>query len=99
MGAANSNLDQAGKTIPASTNSNAALDLAVQTQIFRDDEPVITTPLHRIQTEGLPDLQRVPYAADVLLDGLAPGAYVLQVTVIDKLAKTSATRKLNFQIE
>jgi hypothetical protein len=44
-------------------------------------------------------VQRVPYAAEVSLSGLAPGAYVLQVSVIDKLAKTSATRKLNFQIE
>jgi VWFA-related protein len=88
-----------GETIPASTNSTALPDLAVQAQVFRDDEPVITTPLHKIQTEGVPDVQRVPYAADVLLDGLAPGAYVLQVTVIDRLAKTSATRKLSFQIE
>jgi hypothetical protein len=87
------------KTIPASTNNNAFPDLAVQTQIFRDDEPVITNPLHKIQTEGIPDVQRVPYAADVLLDGLPPGAYVLQVTVIDKLAKASATRKLSFQIQ
>jgi hypothetical protein len=98
VGAANANASDGGKTIPASTNG-AFPDLAVQTQIFRDDEPVITTPLHKIPTEGLPDVQRVPYAADVLLDGLAPGAYVLQVTVIDRLAKTSATTKLNFQIE
>jgi VWFA-related protein len=88
-----------GKTIPASTNNTAYPDIAVQTQIFRDDEPVITNPLHKIQTEGIPDVQRVPYAADVLLDGLKPGSYVLQVTVIDKLAKASATRKLNFQIQ
>jgi hypothetical protein len=98
VGAANANASNGGETIPASTKS-AFPDLAVQTQIFRDDEPVITTPLHKILTDGLPDVQRVPYAADVLLDGLAPGAYVLQVTVIDRLAKTSATRKLNFSIE
>jgi VWFA-related protein len=99
VGAANANPDKDGKTIPASANNTASPDLAVQVQVFRDDEPVITNPLHKIQTEGLPDMQRVPYAADVLLGGLAPGAYVLQVTVIDKLAKASATRKLNFQIE
>jgi hypothetical protein len=99
VGASNSSPNQGGKTIPASTNNTASPDLAVQVQVFRDDEPVITTPLHKIQTEGIPDVQRVPYAADVLLDGLAPGAYVLQVTVIDKLAKASATRKLSFQIQ
>jgi VWFA-related protein len=99
VGTANANQDREGKTIPASTNSAAFPDLAVQTQVFRDDEPVITTPLHKIQTEGIPDVQRVPYAADVLLAGLPPGAYILQVTVIDRLAKSSATKKLSFQIE
>jgi VWFA-related protein len=98
MGPSNSSPGKEGKTIPASTNT-AYPDLAVQVQVFRDDEPVVTTPLHKIQTEGLPDVQRVPYAADVLLDGLAPGAYVLQVTVIDKLAKASASRRLSFHIE
>jgi hypothetical protein len=67
--------------------------------VFRDDEPVITTPLHKIQTEGVIDAQRVPYAADITLADLTPGAYVLQVTVIDKLAKASTTRRVNFQIE
>jgi len=99
VGTANPMPNTQGETIPASTKNNAYPDIAVQTQIFRDDEPVITNPLHKIQTEGIPDVQRVPYAADVLLDGLKPGAYVLQVTVIDRLAKSSATRKLSFQIE
>ena len=88
-----------GNRIPASATSGAAPDLAVQVQVFRDNEPVITTPLHKIQTEGGPDMQRVPYAADVSLSGLQPGAYVLQVTVIDRLAKASATQKLSFQID
>src|SRR5215831_16924232 len=87
-----------GNAVPARTNSGAP-DLAVQVHVFRDDQPVITTPLHKIQTDGMPDLQRVPYAADVPLAGLSPGAYILQVTVIDKLAKASATRKISFTIE
>jgi VWFA-related protein len=74
-------------------------DLAVQVQVFRDNEPVITTALHKIQTEGLTDVGRVPYAADVMLNDLQPGAYVLQVTVIDRLSKSSASQKINFQIE
>ena len=60
---------------------------------------MITTPLHKIQTEGSIDMQRVPYAADVSLSGLQPGAYVLRVTVIDRLAKTSASQKLSFQVD
>jgi VWFA-related protein len=89
----------AGNAIPASTTAKTVPDLAVQVQVFRDNEPVVTTPLHKIETEGVQDVQRVPYAAEVSLAGLPRGAYVLQVTVIDRLAKASATRKLNFQIE
>ena len=74
-------------------------DLAVQVQVFRDNEPVITTPVHKIETEGATDRTRIPYAADVLLDNLQPGRYVLQVTVIDRLKKASAAQKYNFQIE
>jgi hypothetical protein len=91
-----------GNTLPASATSAtaaAAPDLAVQVQVFRDNEPVITTPLHKIATEGAFDAKRVPYAADVSLSGLQPGAYVLQVTVIDRLAKASASRKMNFYVE
>jgi hypothetical protein len=86
-------------TMPAGAANTTFPDLAVQVQVFRDGEPVITTPLHKIQTEGTQDVRRVPYAADVSLEGLKAGAYVLQVTVIDRIAKTSASRKLSFQIE
>lgn len=82
-----------------STTAAGLLDLTVQVQVFRDDEPVITTPLHKISTEGLADAQRVPYAADVVLKDLPPGAYVLQVTVIDRVGKASASQRLNFQVE
>ena len=74
-------------------------DLAVTVQVFRDNEPVITTPLHPIATEGIKDLQRIPYGADLALKDLSTGAYVLQVTVIDRRAKSSAMQRFSFQIE
>jgi len=74
-------------------------DLAIQVQVFRDNEPVITTPAHKIEIEGVTDQTRIPYAADILLDNLQPGRYVLQVTVIDRLKKASAAQKYDFQIE
>jgi VWFA-related protein len=83
--------------IPAS--ADAGPDLAVQVQVFRDNEPVITDPLHKVSIEGIADLSRVPYAAELTLDGLRPGRYVLQVTVIDRIAKTSASQRFTFEVD
>lgn len=74
-------------------------DLAVQVQVFRDGQPVITTPARKIQTEGVTDLMRVPYAADVSLEGLQSGNYVLQVIIIDRIAKTTASQQFKFQVD
>ena len=66
---------------------------------MRDNEPVITTPLRKIQTDGQSDLARVSYAAEVSIEDLQPGRYVLQVTVIDRIAKSSASQHFSFQID
>lgn len=87
-----------GAIIPTSSDGSGP-DLAVQVQVFRDNEPVITDPLHKVSVEGIVDLSRVPYAADLTLNGLRPGRYVLQVTVIDRLAKTSASQRFAFEID
>ena len=89
---------QPASNVNTSVAKVAVPDLAVQVQIFRDNEPVVTTPLHKINTDGV-DVQRVPYAADVRLDDMQPGAYVLVVTVIDRLGKSSTSQKLNFLID
>ena len=71
----------------------------MQVQVFRDNEPVITDPLHKIKSDGVTDLSRIPYAADLQLSSLQPGQYILQVTVIDRVAKASASQRYSFQIE
>jgi VWFA-related protein len=87
-------------TMPPTSNGNTSgPDLAVQVQVFRDNEPVITMPLQKIQVEGIADLRHLPYAAEVTLDGLQPGCYELLVTVIDRLAKTSASQRFGFQVD
>src|SRR6185503_11446225 len=45
-------------TIATGARTGAGPDLAVQVQIFRDNEPVFTDPLHKIATEGITDLTR-----------------------------------------
>jgi hypothetical protein len=74
-------------------------DLAVQVQLFRDNEPIITMPLHKISIDALSDARRLPYAAEVDLTGLQAGRYLLLVTVIDRLAKASASQKFGFRVD
>jgi len=69
-----------------------------QVQILRDNQPVITTALKRIETQGV-DLDRLPYVADLTLRDLPAGQYVMQVTAIDRVAKTSASQQTRFAIE
>ena len=83
----------------SATAADNAPDLAVQLQVFRDNEPVITTPLQKIPVAATSDQRRLPYAAEVTLGGLQPGRYVLQVTVIDRVAKASASQKFGFQVD
>jgi hypothetical protein len=74
-------------------------DVALQIQIFRDDQPVFTAPLKAVSTEGLADAWRIPYAAEMSLASFPAGRYVLQITAIDRAAKTSATQRTGFIIE
>ncbi|MGH9971618.1 MAG: VWA domain-containing protein [Pyrinomonadaceae bacterium] len=73
-------------------------DVASQVQVIRDNQPIITTSLKKVGTTGV-DLDRLPYAADLTLEGLGAGQYVLQVTAIDRIAKTSASQRTRFTIE
>ena len=85
--------------LPTSSLASPAPDLAVQVQLLRDNEPVITSPLRKIQTEVQIDLARVSYAAEVSIEDLQPGRYVLLVTVIDRIAKASAAQRFGFHID
>jgi VWFA-related protein len=73
-------------------------DVATQVQILRDNQPVVTTALKKIAAEGA-DPDRLPYAADLSLKDLPAGQYVLQVTAVDRVAKTSASQQNRFSIE
>jgi len=73
-------------------------DVAVQVQVIRDDQPVITTALRKISTDGVLDLARLPYAAEIPLSELLPGRYQLQVSLIDRVSKQSTTRTTHFDV-
>lgn len=73
-------------------------DVAVQIQVVRDGQPVITTALRKINTEGIADLKRLPYAAEISMESLTPGQYVLHVTLIDRLSKQSTSQQTRFEV-
>jgi hypothetical protein len=73
-------------------------DVALQVQVFRADQPVITIPLQKVKTDANTDLKRIPYAAEVNISQLPVGRYVLQVTAIDRTSKTTASQQINFEI-
>ncbi len=81
-----------------STDGAQTPDVALQVQILRDNQPVLTTALSRVETKGVQDLARLPYAAEIPLDQMPAGRYLLQVVVIDRIAKTSATQRISFEI-
>jgi VWFA-related protein len=78
--------------------TNSLPDVAAQIQVLRDNQPVITTPLRKIRTEGV-DLDRLPYAAELSLVDLPAGQYVLHITAVDRVSKTSASQQSKFSIE
>ncbi|HET6978838.1 MAG TPA: VWA domain-containing protein [Pyrinomonadaceae bacterium] len=73
-------------------------DVVVQVQVIRDDQPVLTTALRKVSTDGVLDLTRMPYAAEVPLSELAAGRYLLKVTVIDRVSKQSTSRQTHFDV-
>lgn len=73
-------------------------DIAIQIQVIRDDQPVVTTALRKVDPEGVSDLTRLPYAAEVRLDDLRAGQYLLVVTALDRVSKRSTSQQTKFQI-
>jgi VWFA-related protein len=83
----------------ATTAAGAKPDVALQIQVFRDDQPVFTAPLVKVATEGLADTWRIPYAAELALATFPAGRYVLQVTAIDRASKATASQRTSFVVE
>ncbi len=74
-------------------------DVAIQVQVLRDEQPLMTTTLRKVATNETSDFARLPYAAEIPLDNMLAGRYLLQVTVIDRIAKTSASQRVNFEVQ
>jgi VWFA-related protein len=73
-------------------------DVVIQSRILRENQLLVTTPESKVTAET-EDPTRMPYGAELTLHSLAPGNYVLQVLVIDRIAKASAVQETKFTIE
>jgi len=83
----------------ASHTGNLLPSVGAQVRITRDNRAIISTPLHKIALDGVADLARIPYAAEVPLKGLVPGRYLLKVTAVDLATKASATEQVDFAVK
>ncbi|HKS30677.1 MAG TPA: VWA domain-containing protein [Pyrinomonadaceae bacterium] len=69
----------------------------LQVQILRDEKPVATSPMRKISTAEQ-DMTRLAYAAEFPLQEMTAGQYILQVTAIDRIAKTTASQRVRFEV-
>jgi hypothetical protein len=53
--------------------------------------------MHKILTESQ-DLTRLAYAAEIPLQEISAGQYTLQMTVIDRIGKTSTSQRIRFEV-
>jgi VWFA-related protein len=82
----------------AATAAGPKLDAQIEIQ-RGGGQRVVMSPLLPVVVEPNADLARIPYGANVGLKTLAPGRYVLKVTVTDRNANTSATNEVIFEVE
>lgn len=83
----------------ARPKSDSKPDVVLQVQVMRDHQPVITTPLTKVPTDDLTVPDQLPCGGNLALESLAPGRYLLLITVIDRVSKTSASQEMRFEIE
>lgn len=73
--------------------------LLAEVKLFRDGALVYGGGEKGIDTNGQDDLERITTAGGLRLNSLAPGTYVLQVTVKDQSAKRGvATQLIDFEV-
>jgi VWFA-related protein len=86
-------------TIIYNASAGAAPKLDAQIEILRGGQRVVASTVLPVMVEAGTDVARIPYGANVGLKTLAPGRYVLKVTVNDRNAKTSAVNQIIFEVE
>ena len=77
--------------------TNVQPDITLQLQILRGNQVVVTMPSRQLSTESQ-DPTHLAYAAEIPLQELTSGQYVLQITAMDRRANTSASQRARFEV-
>ena len=76
--------------------------LTTQMRLYREGQQVFAGQMQPLDTNGQPDLKRIDVVGGLVIGPqLAPGEYVLEVTVTDELAKDkdrATTQWIAFEI-
>jgi VWFA-related protein len=95
----------------AKSNDKGATDLAIQTQVYSGNQLIVASPLKNFSDDSESLVQQTAatlqpasdagraYMARFSLDKFKAGEYELRLVVIDRNAKTSAKRSINFTVE
>ncbi|HEV7682031.1 MAG TPA: VWA domain-containing protein [Pyrinomonadaceae bacterium] len=74
-------------------------DLTAQIEVVGNGKTVVKTDPRKLATATMDDPQRIPYGGHFPLSALPAGRYVMNVTITDQIAKSSASQRLSFQVE
>lgn len=80
---------QQGKSLP---------DLSIQARILKMGQPLLTTPIRAVKIEPA-DPARIFCGGEIQLGSIPPGQYILEVTVSDQIAQTSASQQTRILVE
>jgi VWFA-related protein len=79
--------------------ASSAPDVWIQTQVLRDDRPLVVMPASKVPSDASTDQARLPYWSEISLEQLPAGRYALVVTATDRNTKASATQRVSFVVE
>jgi VWFA-related protein len=74
-------------------------DVVIQSQVYSGSKLVYASPLAKMPLPENSDLRRIPYAAQISLEGFDPGQYELRLMAVDRTTKATAHQRLNFMVE
>lgn len=77
----------------------SAPDVWIQAQVLRDKRQVAALPASKVPTDASPDAARLPYWAEISLEQLPAGRYVLLVTATDRTSGTSVSERSSFVVD